>query len=57
MTYECDSTIKDVGVAVCVCVCVCSIGANGKESACQCRRPERCGFDPCGFDPLVRKIP
>ena len=23
MTYECDSTVKDVGVAVCVCVCVC----------------------------------
>ena len=21
-------------------------GANGKESACQCRRRKRCGFDP-----------
>ena len=26
--------------------------ANGKESACQCRRCKRCGFNPC-----VRKIP
>ena len=25
---------------------------SGKESICQCRRPKRCGFDPC-----VRKIP
>ena len=21
-------------------------GTNGKETTCQCRRPERCGFDP-----------
>jgi len=27
-------------------------GANGKESACQCRRAMRCGFDP-----WVGKIP
>ena len=27
-------------------------GASGKESACQCRRPERCGFDP-----WIAKIP
>ena len=27
-------------------------GASGKESACQCRRHKRCGFDP-----WVRKIP
>ena len=27
-------------------------GASGKESACQCRRRKRCGFDP-----WVRKIP
>ena len=27
-------------------------GASGKEPACQCRRPKRCGFNP-----WVRKIP
>ena len=27
-------------------------GSDGKESACQCRRHKRCGFDP-----WVRKIP
>ena len=27
-------------------------GISGKEPACQCRRPKRCGFDPS-----VRKIP
>ena len=27
-------------------------GANGKEPACQCKRPKRCGFDP-----WVGKIP
>ena len=27
-------------------------GASSKESACQCRRPKRCGFDS-----QVRKIP
>ena len=53
MTYECDSSVKDLGIAcVCVCVCVCSIGASGKESACQCRRDERCRFNP-----WVGKIP
>ena len=31
--------------------------ASGKEPACQCRETLRCGFDPCGFDPWVRKIP
>ena len=50
-----------VSVCVCVCVCVCvgdgaqlSLfgGSAGKESACQCRRCKRHGFDP-----WVRKIP
>ena len=27
-------------------------GSAGKESACQCRRHQRCGFNPC-----IRKIP
>ena len=27
-------------------------GSSGKEPACQLRRSQRCGFDPC-----VRKIP
>ena len=31
---------------------LCSGGVNGKESACQCRRHKRCGFNP-----WVRKIP
>ena len=44
---------------VCVCVHVCTYiyrgfpgGASGKESACQCRRCKRRGFNPC-----FRKIP
>ena len=46
-------------VCVCVCVCVCTYiyrgfpgGASGKESARQCRRYKRRGFNPC-----FRKIP
>ena len=33
-------------------------GASGKESACQCKRRERCGFDPwVGKIPWVGRIP
>ena len=38
-----DSNVKDWGFPG---------GASGKKSACQCRRPKRCRFDP-----WVREIP
>ena len=44
---------------ICVCICIYVYaytgipgGASGKQSACQCRRHKRRGFDP-----WVRKIP
>ena len=35
----------------------CPHGASGKESACQCKRGKRCGFDPwVGKIPWRRKL-